>query len=59
MAGAFTFASGTILFKGGFITNSTEGHFIAFPPFRQAMANAIAQGVVNFRAALTPRVGAR
>jgi N-acetylmuramoyl-L-alanine amidase len=48
-----------ILFEGGFVTNGTEGHFIAFPPFRQAMANAIAQGIVNFRAALTPRVGAR
>jgi N-acetylmuramoyl-L-alanine amidase len=48
-----------ILFEGGFVTNSTEGQFIAFPAFRQAMANAIAQGIVNFRTALNPRVASQ
>jgi N-acetylmuramoyl-L-alanine amidase len=48
-----------ILFEGGFVTHGTEGQFIAFPAFRQAMANAIAQGIINFRAALNPSMAKR
>jgi N-acetylmuramoyl-L-alanine amidase len=46
-----------ILFEGGFITNGTECRLIASTTYRDAVANTIADAVVNYRKALTPQRG--
>ncbi|MDB6140294.1 MAG: N-acetylmuramoyl-L-alanine amidase [Verrucomicrobiaceae bacterium] len=45
-----------ILFEGGFVTNGTECRLIASPTYRQAVAGAIADAIVNYRRALQPRM---
>jgi N-acetylmuramoyl-L-alanine amidase len=47
-----------ILFEGGFVTNPTECRLIAADNYRQLLANTIADGILNYRKALQPRVGA-
>lgn len=44
-----------ILFEGGFVTNQTEGRLIASQLYRDQLANAISDAVLNYRAALHPR----
>lgn len=44
-----------ILFEGGFVTNQTEGRLIASQLYREQLANAIADAIMNYRAALHPR----
>ena len=44
-----------ILVEGGFVSNPTEGARIHRPEFRQTLAEAIAGGVKNYRAALLRR----
>ncbi len=44
-----------ILFEGGFVTNGTECRLIASTTYREAVANAIADAIVNYRRALQPR----
>ncbi len=46
-----------ILFEGGFITNATECRLIAADNYRLLLANTIADGILNYRKALQPRVG--
>ena len=46
-----------ILFEGGFVTNAEECRLIAAPSYRQLLANTIADGILNYRKALQPRVG--
>lgn len=46
-----------ILFEGGFITNGTECRLIASTTYRDAVANTIADAVVNYRKALAPQRG--
>lgn len=48
-----------ILFEGGFVTNAHDGRLIAAENYRQEMANTIAQAVINYRNALSPRRAAR
>ena len=45
-----------ILFEGGFVTNGTECRLIASTTYREAVANAIADAIVNYRRALQPRM---
>ena len=45
-----------ILFEGGFVTNGTECRLIASSTYRQAVAEAIGDAIVNYRRALQPRV---
>ena len=45
-----------ILFEGGFVTNGTECRLIASTTYREAVANAIGDAIVNYRRALQPRV---
>lgn len=44
-----------ILFEGGFVTNQAEGRLIASQLYREQLANAIADAIMNYRAALHPR----
>lgn len=46
----------SILFEGGFVTNAQDCRLIASPTYRDAIATAIGDAVVNYRKALTPRV---
>ncbi len=46
-----------ILFEGGFVTNATEGRYIAAANYRQAVCDCLADAVVTYRRALQPRVG--
>lgn len=46
----------SILFEGGFVTNSQDCRLIASPTYRDAIATAIGDAVVNYRKALQPRV---
>jgi len=46
----------SILFEGGFVTNGQECRLIASPTYREAIATAIGDAVVNYRKALQPRV---
>jgi len=46
-----------ILFEGGFVTNGTECRLIASTTYRDAVANTIADAVVNYRKALAPQRG--
>jgi N-acetylmuramoyl-L-alanine amidase len=48
-----------ILFEGGFITNARENQLIASDSYRKGVADAIADGIVNYKKALQPRLGAR
>ncbi|MFM7180088.1 MAG: N-acetylmuramoyl-L-alanine amidase [Verrucomicrobiales bacterium] len=41
-----------ILVEGGFLTNATERKQIATGPYRQALAEAIGQGILDYQAAL-------
>jgi N-acetylmuramoyl-L-alanine amidase len=41
-----------ILVEGGFLTNAAERKKIATGPYRQAMAEAIGQGILDYQAAL-------
>lgn len=43
-----------ILFEGGFVTNGGECRLIASETYRRALAETIADGVVNYRSALQP-----
>lgn len=43
-----------ILFEGGFVTNSQECRLIASTTYREALANAIGDAVLNYRKALQP-----
>jgi len=45
-----------ILFEGGFVTNGTECRLIASNTYREAVANAIADAIMNYRRALQPRM---
>ena len=44
-----------ILFEGGFITNSSESRKVASQSYRTTMAEAIAEAITNYRAALLGR----
>ena len=46
-----------ILFEGGFVTNGTECRLIASTTYREAVAAAIGDAIVNYRRALQPRTG--
>jgi N-acetylmuramoyl-L-alanine amidase len=48
-----------ILVEGGFVSNAIEGARIHKPEFREALADAIAGGIQNFRKALLAGVAAR
>ncbi len=48
-----------ILFEGGFVTNSRECQLIASDNYRQAVAEAIGDAVVNYRRALAPKPAGR
>lgn len=43
-----------ILFEGGFITNSQECRLIASTTYRETLANAIGDAILNYRKALQP-----
>ena len=42
-----------ILFEGGFVTNREDGLRIASPSYQRMIANAIADGIMNYRKALS------
>jgi N-acetylmuramoyl-L-alanine amidase len=44
-----------VLFEGGFLSNDRDAHLIAAKEFREALAEAIADGVINFQRAVTSR----
>lgn len=43
-----------ILFEGGFVTNSQECRLIASTTYRETLANAIGDAILNYRKALQP-----
>ena len=48
-----------ILFEGGFVTNEKDGRLIASPLYREGLAAAIGDALLNYRAALHPRTAQR
>jgi N-acetylmuramoyl-L-alanine amidase/CHAT domain-containing protein/tetratricopeptide (TPR) repeat protein len=44
-----------VLFEGGFLSNDRDAHLIAANQYREAVAKAIADGVMNFQRAVTSR----
>jgi N-acetylmuramoyl-L-alanine amidase len=48
-----------ILFEGGFVTNEKDGRLIASQLYRDGLANAITDALLNYRAALHPTTAQR
>jgi cell division protein FtsI/penicillin-binding protein 2/N-acetylmuramoyl-L-alanine amidase len=48
-----------ILFEGGFVTHESEGRLIASDTYRKALAGTMADGVLNYRMALSRLIQAR
>jgi len=48
-----------VLFEGGFVTNASDGRFIAAENFRSELADTLGQAIMNYRRALQPRPQSR